>query len=93
MKFCVAWMENVDLVAIQSSDPQARIFNWPIFGVVRYVPPKSSEGHSKLEPKDNNQISNFWGIFEPRAPTNITEYRMVVKMVLKQPQQLLMNLK
>jgi hypothetical protein len=36
--------KNVDLVAIQSSDPQAQTFNWPIFGKVRYFPPKSSEG-------------------------------------------------
>ena len=36
MKVHVAWehsnFKNVDLVAIQCSDPQAQIFNWPIFG-------------------------------------------------------------
>jgi hypothetical protein len=38
MKVHVAWQhssfKNVDLVAIQSFDPQARIFNWQIFGKV-----------------------------------------------------------
>jgi hypothetical protein len=41
---------NVDLVAIQISDPQARIFNLQIFGKVGYFPPKSSEGFKKFKP-------------------------------------------
>ena len=56
MKVHVAWdhssFKNVDLVAIQSSDPQAQIFNWPIFGKVLYFPPKSSEGYKKLKRND-----------------------------------------
>ena len=47
MQVHVAWehyiFKNVDLVAIQSFDPQARIFNWPIFSKLCYT---------KLKPKD-----------------------------------------
>ena len=60
MKVYVAWehssFKNVDLVAIQSFDPQARIFNWPIFGKVWYFPTKSSEGYKKLNPNDKTLI-------------------------------------
>ena len=56
MKVHVAWehsnFKNVDLVAIQYSDPQARICNWPIFDKLWYFPPKSSEGYKKLKQKD-----------------------------------------
>ena len=45
-------LKNLDLVAIQSSDPRARKFNWQIFGKVWYFPPKSSEGYTKLKLKD-----------------------------------------
>ena len=39
--------KNVDLVAIQSYDPQALLFDLPVFGKVCYFPPKSSEGYAR----------------------------------------------
>ena len=56
MKVHVAWehsiFKNMDLVAIQSSNPQAWRFNWQIFGKVWYSPLKSAEGYKKLKHKD-----------------------------------------
>ena len=60
IKVQLAWerpsFKNVDLVFIQSSDPQARIFNRPIFGKLWYFPPKSSEGCKKLKHNDKTLI-------------------------------------
>ena len=56
IKVHIAWehssFTNMDLVAIQRSDPQARIFNSQIFNKVWYFPPKSSEGCNKFTPED-----------------------------------------
>ena len=60
MKVYVAWehssFKNVDLVAIQSFDPQAQIFNRPIFGNLCYFPLKFSEGYQKLKRNDKTLI-------------------------------------
>ena len=45
-------LTNVDLVAIQSSDPRAQIFNSQIFGQSMIFPQKYSEACEKLTPKD-----------------------------------------
>ena len=58
--------KNLDLVAIQSFEPQAWIFNRPIFVKLWYFPPKSSEGYTKLKP--NNKALNFccqWSQMSP----------------------------
>jgi hypothetical protein len=51
--------KNADLVAIQSFEPQAQIFNLSIFGKILYFPSKFSEGYI-LKIENNRKTLNLF---------------------------------